>query len=367
MTAQLFSPIKVGQLELKHRVVMAPLTRMRAPNNVVQKEHIEYYKQRASRPGTLIITEATFISPEASGYPLAPGIFSTEQRDAWKPVFEAIHSQGSRVYVQLWALGRAAFKADLESRGLPFVSASNVPEPNNNPGSPAPRPLTVEEIDQYVENYVKAARLAIEAGADGVEIHAANGYLLDQFFHENTNLRTDQYGGSIENRARFALRVVDAISEAIGADRVGIRLAPWNIFNSMEKTPLTLAQFAYIAGELQTRANNGKTLSYIHVVEPRWAVVKDVNDVLEVEGSNEFFRSIWKGVLIRSGGYKVDLAKEHTEKDPKTLIAMGRYFIANPDLVNRLERGIELNPYDRSTFYDYKTRDQGYTDYPFAT
>ena len=249
MSVNLFKHIKVGRMDLQHRVTMAPLTRMRAPNNTVSDLHSLYYSQRSSRPGTLIITEATFISEAASGYPLAPGIWRQDQIDAWKKVFDAIHANKSYVYVQLWALGRAAFKSDLDARGLPYVSASDVPESTNNPDAPVPRPLTVDEIKEYVKNYVQAAKNAIEAGADGVEIHSTNGYLLDQFLHENTNKRTDQYGGSIENRARFTLEVVDAVTEAIGADRVGIRLSPWNLSNSMEHNNNIVAQFAYVTGE----------------------------------------------------------------------------------------------------------------------
>lgn len=364
MSVNLFKHIKVGRMDLQHRVTMAPLTRMRAPNNTVSDLHSLYYSQRSSRPGTLIITEATFISEAASGYPLAPGIWRQDQIDAWKKVFDAIHANKSYVYVQLWALGRAAFKSDLDARGLPYVSASDVPESTNNPDAPVPRPLTVDEIKEYVKNYVQAAKNAIEAGADGVEIHSTNGYLLDQFLHENTNKRTDQYGGSIENRARFTLEVVDAVTEAIGADRVGIRLSPWNLSNSMEHNNNIVAQFAYVTGELQKRAEAGKELSYIHFVEPRWITKGGFNNVIAVDGNNDFVRSVWKGIFMRAGGYNRELAIKHTNEDDKVLIAMGRYFISTPDLVNRWEQNIELNPYNRATFYS--SRNPGYTDYPFT-
>jgi NADPH2 dehydrogenase len=204
----LFTPIKVGNIDLKHRVVMAPLTRFRAIDHVPNDLVAEYYEQRASRPGTLLITEATFISAAAGGYDDAPGIWSEKQVEGWSKVFDRIHRKGSSVFVQLWALGVQAYPQVLEKEGLPFVSASDVPMEK---GGKIPHSLTRNEIQKYIQDYIYAAKNAIAAGADGVEIHSAHGYLLDQFLHENTNLRTDEYGGSIENRARFTLEVVDAL------------------------------------------------------------------------------------------------------------------------------------------------------------
>lgn len=362
--SNLFKPIKVGNAELGHRVVMAPLTRMRAVGHQVNDLHTTYYHQRASRPGTLIITEATFISEAASGYPNAPGIYKKEHIAGWKKVTDAVHEQKSHIFIQLWALGRSANKADLDSRGLPYVSASNVGEDSINPDAPEPRPLTKPEIQEYIATYVQAAKNAIEAGADGVEIHSANGYLLDQFLHENTNLRTDEYGGSIENRARFTLEVVDAITAAVGADKVGIRLSPWGVAGNVEPGVSPLPQFSYVLTELQKRALAGTELAYVHVVEPRWVVRRHVFDLQESDGSNEWVSTIWKGTLIRAGGYYLELAKEHADANDKVLIAMGRNFIANPDFVDRWEKGITLNEQHRETYYAPGA--VGYTDYPFA-
>lgn len=362
--SNLFKPIKVGDIELSHRVAMAPLTRMRALGGVPQDIHATYYGQRASRPGTLIITEGTFISEKAGGYPNAPGIHSKEQVAAWKKVFNAIHANKSFVYVQLWALGRAAIKTEMDAKGLPYVSASNIPESTTNLDSPEPRGLTVPEIKEYVQDYVQAAKNALEAGADGVEIHDANGYLLDQFLHENSNNRTDEYGGSIENRARFTFEVVDALCAAIGADKVGIRLSPWNTFGNMEPGVSPIPQFSYVLTELERRGREGNRLAYVHVVEPRWALKKDIHDVHEMDGSNEFVGVIWKGTLIRSGGYSLELAKRDADEKDNVLIAMGRFFISTPDLVDRWEKGIPVNKGNRDTYYTEGP--VGYTDYPFA-
>lgn len=265
--------------------------------------------------------------------------------------------------MQLWALGRAAIKADLDSRGLPYVSASSIAEHTTNPEGFVPHSLTIPEIKEYVANYVQAAKNAIEAGADGVEIHSANGYLLDQFLHENSNTRTDEYGGSIENRARFTLEVVDAVVAAIGADKVGIRLSPWGKFGEVDPGVSPIPQFSYVLAELQKRALAGKGLAYVHVIESRWVVLKDVNDVHQTEGSNNFVFDVWTGNVIRAGGYDLALAKEHADENDRTIIAMGRDFIANPDLVERWEKNVEINKYDRNTFY--AGEEKGYIDYPF--
>lgn len=362
----LFKSLKVGRLTLNQRIAMAPLTRMRATGNQVQDNlHPLYYGQRGSSPGTLLITEATFISAAASGYPNAPGIFKPEHIEGWKKVTAAVHKNKSFLYVQLWALGRVANKALLDSLNLPLVSASDIKENPNDESAPAPRPLTKPEIKEYIVNYVQAAKNAIEAGADGVEIHGANGYLLDQFLHENTNRRTDEYGGSVENRARFALEVVDAVSAAIGADRTAIRLSPWGEFGGMEVGISPIPQFSYLVTELQRRALAGNELSYIHLVDPRWTLSTDGSGLKYTEGSNAFVREIWKGVLVRANGFELDSSKEETNNDDKLVIAVGRHFISTPDLVARWKSGTALNEYDRDTFYTSGAT--GYTDYPFAS
>ncbi|KAL3232600.1 NADPH dehydrogenase 2 [Nakaseomyces bracarensis] len=373
----MFEPIKVGNIELSHRAVMGPLTRFRGktPGNIPNAElAYEYYKQRAQRPGTLIVTEGTFISARAGGYDHAPGIWSKEQTEGWKKVFEGIHAQKSYVFVQLWALGRLANAVELARDGLKFEGASSgvyADESSKEAAEKANNPLVAlskEDIRDYVEEYVKAAKNAIDAGADGVEIHAANGYLLSQFLDIKANQRTDEYGGNIENRARFTLEVVDALIDAIGAERVAIRLAPFMLYGGLvgSSNPTQIAQYAYLAGELERRGKEGKRLAYFHLMEPR---VVDPVKTEDEEGSedntvtNDFFNSIWKGVIIKSGNYAIhpEVAKE-VIKDKRTLISYGRFFISTPDLVDRLEKGLKLNSYDRNTFYSPDAK--GYTDYP---
>jgi len=350
----LFTPIKVGNVDLKHRVVMAPLTRFRAIGHVPNDLVAHYYEQRASRPGTLMITEATFISAKAGGYDDAPGIWTDAQVEGWSKVFQKIHSKGSAVFVQLWALGRQADPKVMEKEGLPFVSASEVPLEK---GAKIPHSLSRDEIKEYIQDYVHAAKNAIAAGADGVEIHSAHGYLLDQFLHENTNIRTDEYGGSIENRARFTLEVVDALIDAVGADRLALRLSPWSTFANVTYDVTPIPQWAYVTSELEKRAQQGNRLSYVHIVEPR---VNGNEDADRNGVSNQFVREIWQGTLVRAGAM-IDTAEQEAEKDPNSLIALGRYFISNPDLVDRLETKQKLTPYYRPTFYG--STEVGYTDY----
>lgn len=357
-TPRLFQPINVGSTQLKHRLVMAPLTRFRSPKHVPTELVAEYYEQRASVEGTLLITEATFISPEAGGYDNVPGIWNEEQVAAWKKVTDRVHAKGSKIYMQLWALGRAASPDFLEKQGLPYVSASDVAMKDKK----APRPLTKDEIKEYVQMYVKAAKNAVTAGFDGIEIHDANGYLLDQFLHASTNKRTDEYGGSIENRARFPLEVVDALVDAIGADKVGIRLSPWGEFGEMDPDVSAIPQFSYFVCELERRRLAGKALAYIHVVEPRVVGNTDADEIPEGY-SNQFIIDIWKGPVVRAGGL-ASIAVEIAEENDRTLVGVGRYFISNPDLPFRIAKDIKLTPYDRDTFY---TNDKvGYTTYELS-
>ena len=227
--------------------------------------------------------------------------------------------------------------------------------------------ITKDEIKQYIKEYVQAAKNSIAAGADGVEIHSANGYLLNQFLDPISNKRTDEYGGSIENRARFTLEVVDAVVDAIGADKVGIRLSPYGTFGSVSggSEPTLLAQYAYVIGELERRAPEGKRLAFVHLVEPRVTNPRlDEGEGVYKDGTNDVVYSIWKGPIIRAGNYALhpEAAARDVSVDERTLIAYGRFFIANPDLVDRLEKGLPLNEYNRELFY--AMTDKGYTDYP---
>ncbi|QLL34120.1 hypothetical protein HG536_0F04460 [Torulaspora globosa] len=326
----------------------------------------------AKRPGTLIITEAAYPSARSGGYDNVPGIWSEEQIEKWKKIIAKIHNNKSFVWVRLWSLNGKALLGALARDGLPFVSASDelymdearreeAVESNNRQLG-----LTKDEIKQYINDYVNGAKNSIEAGADGVEIQCAGGNLLNQFLDPISNKRTDEYGGSIENRARFTLEVVDALTEAIGCNKLGIRFMPYGTFSVMScgQEPLIIAHYAYVLGELEKRARAGKRLAFVHLVEPRVTNPFDTEGQGEYnEGTNDFAYSIWKGPIIRAGGLA-----SHPEEvrkmvaDGRTLIGYGRFFIANPDMVDRIEKGLPLNKYIRETFYA-KTK-EGYTDYP---
>lgn len=360
---RLFTPLNIGRSRLEHRIVMAPLTRFRASDEHIPLPFVkEYYGQRASVPGTLLVTEATFISPQAGGYPNVPGIWSSEQIKAWKEVTETVHSKGSFIYLQLWALGRTANPEVLEKEGpYELISSSATPLPSDGDKPAAtPRPLEIPEIKQWVADYAQAAKNAIEAGFDGVEIHGANGYLVDQFIQDNVNQRTDEYGGSIENRSRFALEVAKAVVDAVGAERTAIRLSMWSTFQGMKmKDPIP--QFSHVIEGLKKLR-----LSYLHVVESRVSGNADVESTEKVD----FALDIWENTspVLIAGGFRPDSAKRAANeeyKDKDIAIVFGRYFIPNPDLPFRVKNGIELTPYDRSKFYNPK-KEQGYTDYPFS-
>ncbi|KAL1746673.1 hypothetical protein HDZ31DRAFT_81052 [Schizophyllum fasciatum] len=363
---KLFQPAKVGDITLAHRVVLAPLTRFRHTDlkHVALPNVKEYYAQRGSTPGTLLISEATFISPQAGGYKNAPGIWSDEQINAWKEVTERVHAQGSFLYLQLWALGRAAVASELkeEDPSFDYVAPSAIQLTGH---AETPRPLTVPEIKQYVQWYADAAQKAVaRAGFDGVEIHGANGYLIDQFLQDVSNTRTDEYGGSVENRSRFGLEVVDAVVKAIGASKVGIRLSPWGKFQDMRMAD-PKPQFAHFVTELRARHPE---LAYIHLVEPRVQgnETRQASDIAEHE-SNDFLRALWAPrPLISAGAYTRELALKAAE-EKGDLIAVGRYFISNPDLPLRWRHNLPLTEYNRDTFYlKGDSSPLGYTDYPFA-
>ncbi|KAH9945554.1 NADH:flavin oxidoreductase/NADH oxidase [Amylocystis lapponica] len=355
---KLFQPIKVGTVELAHRVVLAPLTRFRADDAHVHSDlAAEHYAQRGSTPGTLLISEATFISPQAGGYPRVPGIWNDAQTAAWKRVTDAVHAQGSYIYLQLWALGRAANAGQLASEDPSFtlVSASDLPLP----GYAKPRPLSIPEIEDYVQVYAAAAKNAMHgAGFDGVEVHCANGYLLDQFLQDVSNTRTDAYGGSVENRCRFPLAAIDAVVEAVGAEHTGVRVSPWSGFQEM-RMDNPVPTFSYFASQLVARHPD---MAYIHAVEPRAQGGEDRE--VQAGESNEFLRAIWAPrPFISAGGY--DRARAlATVEEKGGLVAFGRLFIANPDLPVRLRKDIPLAKTDRSKYYTAGA--EGYVDYPFA-
>lgn len=358
--SKLFTPLQVGRVQLAQRIAMAPMTRFRADDSHVPLPIVrDYYEQRASVPGTLIVTEGTFISARAGGYRNIPGIYTPEQIAAWRSIVDAIHAKGSFAYLQLWALGRAADPGVLKEEGpYDFVSSSPVPI---NPDAPAkPRELTEDEIWAFVGDYAQAARNAIAAGFDGVEIHAANGYLIDQFIQDTCNHRTDAWGGSVEKRARFALEVTKAVVDAVGADRTGIRLSPWSTFQGMRMAD-PVPQFTYLTEKLKEFK-----LAYLHVVESRIAGNADI----ESSDQLDFVLQAWNNTspVLIAGGYQAESAKEAVDsryKDYDVVIAFGRPYISNPDLPFRVKEGIDFAPYVRDLFYVPK-EPKGYIDYPFS-
>jgi N-ethylmaleimide reductase len=362
----LFSPLKIGPYRLKHRVVMAPLTRMRAekPSLAPQPLNAEYYAQRAT-PGGLLIAEASPVAATGFGSPGVPGIYSDAQLEGWRKVVDAVHAKGGLIFLQLWHVGRVSHSSFQPGGVLP-VAPSAVPIPaefktatadGNAVPYETPRALETGEIPGVIDAYRQGAVNARKAGFDGVEIHGANGYLIEQFLQSNSNLRTDRYGGGIENRARFLLEIARAVIEVWGADRVGVRLSPYGIANgSGETEPMPL--YTHVVEAL-----NPLGLAYLHFIEPRssGAGRAEVN-WQNVPSAMVLFRPIWKGVLITAGGFTGEAAEAAIAEGHADAIAFGRIFISNPDLPRRLREGLPLTPYNRATFYGGEA--PGYTDYP---
>jgi N-ethylmaleimide reductase len=356
---KLFSPLEIGPYTLQHRVVMAPLTRMRAESGDRPGELMrEYYGQRASQGG-LIITEATAVAGVGIAYAGAPGLYDDSQIAGWKRITEAVHARGGRIFVQLWHAGRMAHPQSNNGEQpvgpSPIAAEGFAVGRNGQVTLEQPRALERHEIPLIVEQFRSAARRALLAGFDGVELHGANGYLPDQFLQDNSNLRTDEYGGSILNRTRFFLELVDALTQVWGAERVGVRVSPAGGFGSMaDSDPQAL--FGYLARQLDAYG-----LAYLHTVEPRVRDYADPNAFNEPMISKQL-RAHFHGPILSAGGFKGDSARAILDRGEADLVAFGRLFIANPDLPERLRHGLPLNAYDRSTFYGGDHR--GYTDYP---
>ncbi|KAF9481767.1 FMN-linked oxidoreductase [Pholiota conissans] len=327
-----------------------------------------------------MISEATFIAPQAGGYANIPGIWNEEQITAWKKVTDAVHAQGSYIFLQLWALGRAALPRILEREsGLscsdpttsPYVSCSSIRLSNRKPSSPTPRALSIPEIKQYVQWYAQAAENAVKhAGFDGVEIHGANGYLVDQFLQDVSNKRTDAYGGSVENRARFALEVLDAVVQRVGPRKAALRISPWSPYQDMGMAD-PIPTYTYLIHQILKRHPE---LAYLHATEarldnPRAApnqIVAATDEYVSEGSENDFIRELWskKGKqLITAGGYTRETGMQIADRKGD-LIAYGRLFISNPDLPYRLMKGIPVEKGDRNTYY--ATTAKGYVDYPFS-
>lgn len=363
---KLFTPVQIGPLTLKHRVVMAPLTRSRSvqPGDIPGDLMLEYYRQRAS-DGGLIISEATAISISARGWFGAPGLYTDEQVAGWRRIADIVHAKGGRMFSQLWHTGRSSHVEMLD--GLAPVTASVNPDyygPKttalvSTPGGwakPSPhRALEAAEISAIIEDYRQAAQRAQAAGFDGVELHAANGYLVDQFLQDGSNHRTDEYGGPVENRAHLLLQIVEAMVSVWGGNRVAVRIGPGGSWNEMhDSNPAAL--FDYVAGQL-----NRFGLAYLHVIEPR---VK--GNIVLTEGqapvASQQLRKIFIGPIVAAGGFEPDSAEAIVESGDADLVAFGRHFLANPDLPKRIQQSLPLNEYHRDTFYTFDSH--GYTDYP---
>jgi N-ethylmaleimide reductase len=355
----LFSETSLGRLSLRNRVVMSPLTRNRAINNVPNELMAEYYAQRATVG--LIITEGTSPSPNGLGYPRIPGIFLQEQVQGWKRVVDAVHAKGAKIFVQLMHCGRIVHQLNLPAgaRALAPSGIAAAGEMYTDAGGlkpfPTPQAMTEADIKTAIEEFVQSATNAMQAGFDGVELHGANGYLLEQFIRPTSNRRTDGYGGPIENRARFVLETAEAVIRAIGEEKVGMRLSPFGVFNDMTDYPEQEADYEYLAQQL-----NQRQLLYLHVVDHSSMGAPPVSVQIKQK-----FRELFKGTLILSGGYDAARAEKDLADGRCDLIAVGRPILANPDIMARWQAGAALNAPDMNTFYT--PGPQGYTDYPYLT
>ncbi|MGG9111296.1 alkene reductase [Raoultella ornithinolytica] len=364
---KLFSPVTAGKLQLDHRVVMAPTTRMRTEQGGIPGDlMIEYYRQRASHGG-LLIAEATAVSPFANAYEDAPGIFTDEQQAGWQRLVEAVHARGSQIVLQLWHPGRQSLP-ELSSGRQPIAPSALIARETygvvkNKQGVyegklfPAPRALELDEIPSLMDELRLAAIRARAAGFDGVELHAANGYLPEQFLLDGSNKRTDSYGGSLENRARFLLESVDVLTDVWGAGRVAVRISPSGIYGDMHDSNPS-ATFRYLAEQL-----NRSELAYLHIIEPRIVGPEDreAGQYAEPVASRDL-RDFYKGKIIAAGGFKPEDAEETLRKNEADLISFGRLFTSNPDLPERIRNASPLAAYNRDAFFGGDER--GYTDFP---
>jgi N-ethylmaleimide reductase len=352
----LFSPTRLGPYSLQNHLVLSPLTRNRAIGNVPNGLMVEYYAQRAS--AGLIITEGTSPSPNGLGYPRIPGIFSQPQIDGWARVAEAVHARGAKIFMQLMHTGRVGHPLNLPA-GARLLAPSAVAaagemytDAEGLKPHPVPQAMTEADLQSTLQEFVQAAKNAVAAGFDGVELHGANGYLLEQFIRPNSNVRTDRYGGSIQNRARFVLEVAAAVGEAIGTDKVGIRLSPFGVFNDMPIYDAMEADYTYLTEQL-----NALGLAYVHIVDHSPMGAPVVPDSMK-----RIMRRVFERTLILSGGYDRARAERDLGAGHGDLFAVGRAFLANPDLPARWRANAALNEPDSSTFYTPGAK--GYTDYP---
>ena len=366
MTAALFRPFDLAGTALRNRIAMAPMTRARNPGTVANDLTAQYYRQRAS--AGLIISEGTPVSPQGQGYIDVPGVWSAEQVAGWKIVTDAVHAEQGTIFAQLWHVGRMSHQSLQPDGGQPVSASARavahdprsfafvyLDDGSRGPAHPTPpRALRTDEVPGIVGDFVRGAENAIAAGFDGIELHAANGYLFEQFLNPHTNDRQDAYGGSLANRARLILETVDAMTARIGAHRVGVRLAPNSQVFDMPAYPENEASYLYLAKELGMRG-----LAYVHLNDN----LRHGESVLG-DGFLQQFRQAYGGTLILAGGMTRERALELVEAGTIDLAAFGQPFIANPDLVERLQRGIALATPDRTTYYGGGK--EGYLDYPAA-
>ncbi len=358
--SDLFRPVRLGPYQLTNRIVMAPLTRSRAGEDGIPRPLMaEYYAQRAS--AGLIIAEGTNISPQGRGYAFTPGIYNEMQVEGWRQVTEAVHAGGGRIFPQLWHVGRISHPSLQPGGDLPLAPSAICPKATSYTAAGftpcvAPRALATAEISEIIAQYRRAARNALAAGFDGVEIHAANGYLIEQFLRDSTNKRTDAYGGSRENRGRFLLEVAEAVASVCGGERVGIRLSPLSPVNDAALDSDPQGTYTYVVECL-----NAFNLAYINVIEGVTQGPREVPQGFDLQ----ILRRLFKGRYMANNGYDLGLALEARRRNLADLIAFGRLYIANPDLVERLRGGAPLNVPDRKTFFGGAAA--GYTDYPTLT
>lgn len=362
----LFSPYQTAGFRFSHRVVLAPLTRCRALNEIPQQANAEYYAQRAT-PGGLLITEGTHISPSAVGVPHCPGIYTDRQIHAWTKVVQAVHAKRGFIFCQLWHVGRASHQSYQPGGNTAPISSTDNPistrmeillADRKKAYYTPPRRLSKSDISSVVDEYRQAAVNAIEAGFDGVEIHGANGYLIDQFLKDGVNDRKDEYGGNLTNRCRFLVEIIRSVCSAIGSNRVALRISPSvDLMEASDSDPLGLG--LAVVAEL----NKIPQLAYLHVPQIRWLAQRDGKEDEDKEMMRKW-KDAYQGCFMGNGGYSKETGMKAVADGEVDLVSYGRFFISNPDLVERFRTGAGINPYDRATFY---THDPviGYTDYPF--
>nr|WP_320119010.1 alkene reductase [uncultured Marinifilum sp.] len=353
---RLLSTFSIGDLDLKNRMVMAPMTRNRAGEGDVPTDlMVKYYEQRSG--AGIIITEASQISPQAKGYPATPGIYSKDQIDAWKKITKAVHRKSGKIFIQLWHVGRISHP-DFHDGDLPVAPSAIKPAGQaftyeGLKDFVKPRTLEISEIKNIVEDYRIAAKNAKESGFDGVEIHAANGYLIDQFLVDKTNKRTDEYGGSIENRSRFLFEILDAVTEILPSKKVGIRLSPSGLFNDMgDSNPVEL--FSFVIKKLDQY-----NLAYLHLIEPLMPIDEYPQLIKNVLN---YYGKLYKGIRMINGGYTKESGNKAIQDGLVELVSFGVPYLANPDLEKRFELDADLNEANQDTFYG--GNEVGYTDYP---